>query len=279
MDRLTFRRARRTRWEDDPPPAGIPPGRLLLSVLARASGGMADAHGSGPCVRKDVGVQLPPCPPGPGGFPRTSRRPRPPPAPRRHAPTPSSPQPPQTRTYPRPVTPARGRLRLPDGPGPVQPCHTDWPPATAPPPASPRSRRPTPASTRSSRSGPAHRQRRRHARHTSGACRRRRRRAAGTGRAPRGSHPSTGPRRWHAARTDRADRRAEPGQPRQGTVRARLGSADRQLLTGALSTAAEVSVEPQPADVEGREDGDGVGERPAGHAEAVMSTSRGSKSG
>src|SRR4051812_23967715 len=23
---------------------------------------MADAHGSGPCVRKDVGVQLPPCP-------------------------------------------------------------------------------------------------------------------------------------------------------------------------------------------------------------------------
>jgi hypothetical protein len=31
-------------------------------VLARASGGMADAHGSGPCVRKDVGVQLPPCP-------------------------------------------------------------------------------------------------------------------------------------------------------------------------------------------------------------------------
>ncbi len=30
---------------------------------SRASGGMADAHGSGPCVRKDVGVQLPPCPP------------------------------------------------------------------------------------------------------------------------------------------------------------------------------------------------------------------------
>jgi hypothetical protein len=28
-----------------------------------ASGGMADAHGSGPCVRKDVGVQLPPRPP------------------------------------------------------------------------------------------------------------------------------------------------------------------------------------------------------------------------
>ena len=48
---------------------------------------------------------------------------------------------------------------------------------------------------------------------------------------------------------------------------------------GALSTAAEVSVGPQPADVEGREDGDGVGERPAGHAEAVKSTSRGSKSG
>src|SRR5690349_5051208 len=32
------------------------------SRVAGASGGMADAHGSGPCVRKDVGVQLPPCP-------------------------------------------------------------------------------------------------------------------------------------------------------------------------------------------------------------------------
>src|SRR3954447_4311987 len=42
--------------------------RLLLSALARASGGMADAHGSGPCVRKDVGVQLPPCPLQSGGF-------------------------------------------------------------------------------------------------------------------------------------------------------------------------------------------------------------------
>ena len=31
--------------------------------IARASGGMADAHGSGPCVRKDVRVQLPPRPP------------------------------------------------------------------------------------------------------------------------------------------------------------------------------------------------------------------------
>ena len=30
--------------------------------IARASGGMADAHGSGPCVRKDVRVQLPPRP-------------------------------------------------------------------------------------------------------------------------------------------------------------------------------------------------------------------------
>ena len=30
---------------------------------------MADAHGSGPCVRKDVGVQLPPCPPIKHGFP------------------------------------------------------------------------------------------------------------------------------------------------------------------------------------------------------------------
>jgi hypothetical protein len=37
---------------------------------------MADAHGSGPCVRKDVGVQLPPCPPVaralPPGFDCTS---------------------------------------------------------------------------------------------------------------------------------------------------------------------------------------------------------------
>src|SRR5258706_2043853 len=31
--------------------------------FARGSGGMADAHGSGPCVRKDVRVQLPCSPP------------------------------------------------------------------------------------------------------------------------------------------------------------------------------------------------------------------------
>src|SRR5690349_2774108 len=31
--------------------------------MPRGCGGMADAHGSGPCVRKDVGVQLPPSPP------------------------------------------------------------------------------------------------------------------------------------------------------------------------------------------------------------------------
>src|SRR6478672_5652625 len=36
--------------------------RVSLFGVARASGEMADAHGSGPCVRKDVGVQLPPCP-------------------------------------------------------------------------------------------------------------------------------------------------------------------------------------------------------------------------
>jgi hypothetical protein len=36
---------------------------LPLLLATRASGGMADAHGSGPCVRKDVGVQLPPRPP------------------------------------------------------------------------------------------------------------------------------------------------------------------------------------------------------------------------
>src|SRR3954453_6215732 len=47
---------------------------LLLFCLARASGGMADAHGSGPCVRKDVGVQLPPCPLISGRFPSSFLR-------------------------------------------------------------------------------------------------------------------------------------------------------------------------------------------------------------
>ena len=46
------------------------PGRTRPACYPRsaawASGGMADAHGSGPCVRKDVGVQLPPRPPAPG---------------------------------------------------------------------------------------------------------------------------------------------------------------------------------------------------------------------
>src|SRR5262249_34964743 len=37
-------------------------GTCYAPSVARASGGMADAHGSGPCVRKDVGVQLPPRP-------------------------------------------------------------------------------------------------------------------------------------------------------------------------------------------------------------------------
>src|SRR5450631_1193006 len=36
--------------------------RVNLFRVTGASGEMADAHGSGPCVRKDVGVQLPPCP-------------------------------------------------------------------------------------------------------------------------------------------------------------------------------------------------------------------------
>src|SRR5690606_14845213 len=43
------------------------PNGHALSYASRgcpgASGGMADAHGSGPCVRKDVRVQLPPRPP------------------------------------------------------------------------------------------------------------------------------------------------------------------------------------------------------------------------
>src|SRR4030095_1289462 len=37
--------------------------RMLPDRVTWGCGGMADAHGSGPCVRKDVGVQLPPCPP------------------------------------------------------------------------------------------------------------------------------------------------------------------------------------------------------------------------
>ena len=35
----------------------------VFRVVPRGSGGMADAHGSGPCARKGVGVQLPPSPP------------------------------------------------------------------------------------------------------------------------------------------------------------------------------------------------------------------------
>src|SRR4051812_2064151 len=54
----------------DPPAGSRSPAANV--VARRASGGMADAHGSGPCVRKDVGVQLPPCPPeerAPGSVP------------------------------------------------------------------------------------------------------------------------------------------------------------------------------------------------------------------
>ena len=48
--------------------------RVLFSPGHWASGGMADAHGSGPCVRKDVGVQLPPRPHAPGDpCPRKAR--------------------------------------------------------------------------------------------------------------------------------------------------------------------------------------------------------------
>jgi hypothetical protein len=48
---------------DRVPRCDVDCGRRASFPIARASGGMADAHGSGPCVRKDVGVQLPPCPP------------------------------------------------------------------------------------------------------------------------------------------------------------------------------------------------------------------------
>ena len=51
----------------DTAPAETRENRLLSFAgcqreATRASGGMADAHGSGPCVRKDVRVQLPPRP-------------------------------------------------------------------------------------------------------------------------------------------------------------------------------------------------------------------------
>gem|GEM_PF-7043352 len=36
---------------------------LLLGAFIRASGEMADAQASGACIRKDVGVQVPPRPP------------------------------------------------------------------------------------------------------------------------------------------------------------------------------------------------------------------------
>src|SRR5664279_5055874 len=58
--------AARPRSADVPSPVadgrGHPALRVSLFGVARASGEMADAHGSGPCVRKDVGVQLPPYP-------------------------------------------------------------------------------------------------------------------------------------------------------------------------------------------------------------------------
>ena len=47
---------------DRVPRCGCGGERRASFSIARASGGMADAHGSGPCVRKDVRVQLPPRP-------------------------------------------------------------------------------------------------------------------------------------------------------------------------------------------------------------------------
>lgn len=32
---------------------------VIISVIEGVSGGTADAHGSGPCTRKGVGVQIP----------------------------------------------------------------------------------------------------------------------------------------------------------------------------------------------------------------------------
>jgi hypothetical protein len=123
---------------------------------------MADAHGSGPCVRKDVGVQLPPCPParragpfrGParrlsGKSPRDSRQ-RPAAPPQGGAAGLLRPWPVMRRKDPPPATSPRWRLRPRGNPAPVRPCHPDWTPVTAPPPASPRSARPTPGSTPSS---------------------------------------------------------------------------------------------------------------------------------
>src|SRR5712691_2470433 len=66
------RRSKRCRTPNVPPPFtsfapdGIRGAGALAVVLTyslpRAGGGTADAHGSGPCVRKDVRVQIPPRP-------------------------------------------------------------------------------------------------------------------------------------------------------------------------------------------------------------------------
>src|SRR5690348_4907050 len=66
------RRSKRCRTPNVPPPfASLAPDRIrgagalavvLTYSLPRAGGGTADAHGSGPCVRKDVRVQIPPRP-------------------------------------------------------------------------------------------------------------------------------------------------------------------------------------------------------------------------
>src|SRR5690348_1734501 len=66
------RRSKRCRTPNVPPPfPSHPPDRIrgagalgvvLTYSLPGAGGGTADAHGSGPCVRKDVRVQIPPRP-------------------------------------------------------------------------------------------------------------------------------------------------------------------------------------------------------------------------
>src|SRR3954453_13895244 len=136
---------------NDPPPAPGNGGRLLMSSIARASGGMADAHGSGPCVRKDVGVQLPPCPPNPEGFPTSSGRCDRHPHERAGS---HSPRPPTACNHPL-GGPPRQLLPIPRIPGPTSPCLPDWTPPAAPPPCSPGSARPTRAPTPSPRSARA----------------------------------------------------------------------------------------------------------------------------
>ncbi len=107
-----------------------------MFFLARASGGMADAHGSGPCVREDVGVQLPPCPPFPGEYPRGARqRPAAPPPGRGCRSSPSRAGAAAQRSAPPTRAPTRCRPSPVSGVMGVLPPPTSWRPSCTSPTA------------------------------------------------------------------------------------------------------------------------------------------------